>query len=56
MLSYQAGDIEQSLLSQEKATVIFERVVGLDHYETAHSYVYLYISILSFQLFANIIY
>jgi hypothetical protein len=39
LVCYHANDIEQSLLHQEKATIICERVVGLDHYETAHAYV-----------------
>jgi tetratricopeptide (TPR) repeat protein len=38
LVCYHANDIEQSLLHQEKATIICERVVGLDHYETAHAY------------------
>lgn len=39
MVLYHAKDIAQALDHQQKATVINERVLGLDHHDTAQGYV-----------------
>jgi len=38
MVLYHAKDLEQAFDHQQKATIINERVLGLDHYDTARSY------------------
>ena len=39
MVHYHANDTAQALVHQKKMVIINERVMGLDHHETAHSYV-----------------
>jgi len=38
MVLYHAKDVNQALDHQQRATIINERVQGLDHHDTAHSY------------------
>jgi len=39
MVHYHANDTAQALVHQQKMVIINERVHGLDHHDTAHSYV-----------------
>jgi protein TIF31 len=39
MVLHHAKDVNQALDHQQKATIINERVQGLDHHDTSHSYV-----------------
>ncbi len=39
MVHYHANDTAQALVHQKKMVIINERVHGLDHHDTAHSYV-----------------
>jgi hypothetical protein len=39
MVLYYAKDYVQALDHQQKAVIINERVLGMDHHDTAHSYV-----------------
>jgi protein TIF31 len=39
MVLYQSGDPAEASIYQQKAVIINERVQGLDHHETAQSYV-----------------
>jgi protein TIF31 len=39
MVLYNAKDMTQALEHQQKAVIIHERVLGLDHHDTAQSYV-----------------
>ncbi len=39
MVLYQSGDPAEAAIYQQKAVIINERVQGLDHHESAQSYV-----------------
>lgn len=45
MVLYQSGDPAEASIYQQKSVIINERVQGLDHHETAQSYVRIFLEI-----------
>ena len=50
MIFYHAGDLEMAILNQKRATIINERVQGIDHHEVVSCYVR-FLFLFSFSLF-----